>query len=109
MSFNIQFAARSVYSARQKLAQAYAPALVKALVEKALDAMPLPAPAQRSPDGDSAKASPGSASAGSAAGGGAPAAPVFFGVFVEAWGHISDLGDMSTTSIERFVVRPLFD
>lgn len=37
MSFNITFTAKTVYDARRKLNEAYGPADVKALIEKALD------------------------------------------------------------------------
>lgn len=42
MSFHITFAARTVGEARAKLNEHHAPAAVKALIEKAIDAIPGP-------------------------------------------------------------------
>jgi hypothetical protein len=102
MSFNIHFTARSVQQARQKLHEVYAPGAVKALIEKALDALPAPQPASimtampRDGVGDMiAKAQ--------------PRPPQLIGVHVESCGHIAEAGDHGPSTIERFAVRPLFD
>ena len=54
MSFHISFAARTAAEARAKLTEHHAPAVVKALIEKALDAIPAPKPTNREPHGASA-------------------------------------------------------
>jgi hypothetical protein len=44
MGFHISFTARSAYAAKKKLASFDAPAVVKALIETAIDALPAPKP-----------------------------------------------------------------
>ena len=105
MSFGFSFTARTVHSARQKLREAHAPEIVKALVEKALDQLPKYSggsqpQAMSSSHRDGANQSPPQ---------GASAIPEFCGVFVEASGHIVEWGDMGRSWIDRFVVQPLFD
>jgi hypothetical protein len=100
MSFSIAFTARSVSSAKSKLQEAYAPATVKALIEKALDALP---PAAIPPVHQASQATNHSGQAE------AKRKPEFVGVLVECWGHIGDPGDHGKSYIDRFVVQPLFD
>ena len=99
MSFSVSFSACSIQSARRKLDQAHAPASVKVLIEKALDAMPLHVQATVAQETNvktiTAKAS--------------EPAPVFFGVLVEASGHISDPWDSWKHSNVTIKVLPLFD
>jgi hypothetical protein len=109
MSFHISFAARTVYEARSKLQLHHAPAAVKALIEKALDAIPAPKP---EPPSGQASTGVGEAREGRGVGTGTmarqgPAEPAHFGVFVEVWGHIADAGDGGTSEMQRFVVKPL--
>lgn len=106
MSFRMSFTARSVASAKAKLEAEYAPAAVKAVIEKALDALPPAAvPPVNQEERASQTASHGSTSAVSSA----KRKPEFIGVLVECWGHIGDPGDHCRSSIDRFVVQPLFD
>jgi hypothetical protein len=106
MSFSFSFAARTTSEARSKLHAAYAPGVVKALVEKALDAIPNQAAIGRAEtDGSAQKAQQGAVSQ-------AVSTPkpkeTLIGVFVEVWGHLADAGDMCTSEIQRFIVKPLF-
>jgi hypothetical protein len=105
MSFSFNFTAGSVASARAKLANEYAPASVKALVELALAGIREPAPVAMVRTTEAAKAS----AAGCAQSGQTVSAlpPRFIGVMVEAWGHIDEHG--GTSMIQKFEVRPLFD
>lgn len=101
--FNFSFAAKTPYDARAKLHQVYAPAVVKALVETALDAIPAAAPESgacvQAADGNEARVGRGLA---------AKPLPVLIGVFVEVWGHLADAGGSGASEIQRFVVKPLF-
>jgi hypothetical protein len=104
MSFCITFTARTIHSARQKLHEAYAPACVKALIEKALDAIREPSPANCA----TAEARQETAKQGAAISTAPRRQPEFCGVLVEAWGHIDDTG-IDKSWIDCFVVQPLFD
>ena len=102
-----EYLARTVNEARAKLHLHHAPAAVKALIEKALDAIPAP------------KSELPSASGADAASGGernyvattrslsSDKEPVHFGVMVEVWGSIADAGSGGLSEMQRFVVRPL--
>lgn len=100
MSFNVSFFARDAQSARNKLAAAYAPAAVKALVELAIAGMP----AQGHAGASQAPASDGARAAGNAA---SPKLPRLCGILVETHGHIDDGGGVS--SIGAFRVEPCYD
>jgi hypothetical protein len=103
MSFSVQFFARTVFDAQQKLQVAYAPGAVKALIEKALDGIPKAHPTPSS----GVSASSGSSGSNDKAIASGPRAPIFAGVLVETHGHIDEGGSVS--EIGRFVVRPLYD
>lgn len=105
MSFNIHITARSVSSAKTKLQAEYAPAGVKALIEKALDALP---PAALPPVHHEEARSAGQSSLGGASVS-SKRKPEFIGVLVECCGHIGDPGDHCRSYIDRFVVQPLWD
>lgn len=105
MSFSFNFTASSVSSARAKLAAAYAPAAVKAVVELALASIREPAPVAMTRAVDAKSAGNGAASSGGQQA--SSTSPHFLGVFVEAWGHIDECGGAS--QIQKFEVRPLFD
>jgi hypothetical protein len=97
MSFSISFAARSVDAAKEKLKDSDGPAAVKALIEKALDAIPvLPPP----PAIDGSSKDPGYI---------APSWPTLLCVLVETCGHFADPGGTEPSEIGKFVVRPIFD
>jgi hypothetical protein len=118
MSFSISFGARSAEIARHKLASDYhyVPTAVKALIEKALDAIPVPKP---EPLPSTRDTGPSQAQAGGIAktDGYATQAvnvkirePIFVGVFVECDGHIASPGEWQSFSfINKFVVRPLYE
>jgi hypothetical protein len=110
MSFHISFAARTVYEARSKLQLHHAPAAVKALIEKALDAIPAPKPeppSLQASTGAGARADVHYVEAGRTVAPQGRNEPAHFGVFVEVWGHIADAGDGGTSEMQRFVVKPL--
>lgn len=101
MSFGFTFAARDVSSARRQLQETFAPMAVKALVELALASVPAPRPA-----------SPGTSSDEAFTAGGNPRIaterkPDILGILIEVSGHIDECGGKS--SLERFIVRPLYD
>jgi hypothetical protein len=107
MSFNFSFSARTRYEAQTKLHDAYASAIVKALVERALDAVPFPATAADAVKPGAAVSSSGSESRPSS-GNVASRQPICFGVYVEVAGHLADAGDGGGSDISRFTVRPLY-
>lgn len=116
MSFSFNFHARSAASAKGKLAEVYAPAAIKLLVEQAIDALPWPAPAPYPVPG-AGKADGLASVAGGQAGiaravvsnVNAPA-PQVFGVRVEVWGHMAERAEYAQVSeIQRFIVQPLLD
>lgn len=108
MSFYVQFFARDVAAARAKLAEAFAPAAVKAIVELAIAGIPHSATpttgigqqagAAQVANGASEKVSTVNR---------APPAPVLRGILVETQGHIDESGNQS--SIDHFRVRPFYD
>lgn len=101
MSFHFSFVARTVSDAHAKLAQQHAPGAVKAVIESALDSMPLPQPSQARQLTIGVDAKVGSSSNGASAG---PSWETgFFGVSVEASGHIGG----GYASISKLEVRPL--
>lgn len=105
MSFSINFTARSVSSAKAKLAAEHAPGVVKALIEKALDALPpaaIPPVHQEEARSGSAGAAVGAITSGRRK-------PEFIGLRVEASGHIGDPGDHGDSWINKFLVQPLWD
>lgn len=101
LSFHFTFAARTIHEARSKLHGVYAPGAVKALVEKALEAV---AELPQRPDEcgfiGGRTTTPSTQPP--------PNAPPLIGIFVEVWGHFADAGDRSTSEIQRFIVKPLF-
>lgn len=116
MSFNISFAARTIHGARRKVAEASAPEAVKALIEKALDALPplLPLSPLKTEDASCGVSGVGQSSAVTSRGvnGLIPARekPTCFGVTVEVSGHVANPEDGGQSSeISKFSVRPLFD
>jgi hypothetical protein len=100
MSFHFSFVARSVEDARAKLEAQHAPAAVKAVIESALDTMPVPQPTTGSQvnratvEGRDQASSPSSSSRWSIG---------FFGVSVEASGHVGG----GYAQISKLEVRPL--
>jgi hypothetical protein len=111
MSFSINFTARTRYEAQAKLSACHAPAAVKALIEKALDAMPAPRPQNLAAAGGASMQAGetrdvrvGGAGVSRQAG---ATEPEIFGVVVECWGHIAEAGDSCRSNIERFIVWPL--
>lgn len=111
MSFHVSFVARSVPAARSKLASAHAPAVVKLLIEKALDAIALPS--KKNPGDADAEAyaeQPMSSGRSVTMTIGGPRKPQLLGVQVEADGHFSEPGDEEPNSwLHKFNVRPLID
>jgi len=103
MSFNFSFSARTAYEARSKLHDQHAPAAVKALIEKALDAIPASPSETDSAQSERSGGLVGAISASSPA-----PKPSLIGVFVEVWGHIADAGSKGTSEIPRFIVKPLY-
>src|SRR4029077_10754081 len=89
----VNFFARNVWDAQQKLQAAHAPGAVKALIEKALDGIsepqPTPSPGVSSSGVSIASSSSGSNDKAIASG---TRAPVFAGVLVETHGHIDESG-----------------
>lgn len=109
MSFNVTFNARSHYDAHQKLQQAFAPASVKALIEKAIDAIPVPTqppPALELKAGASISGpmtiQSHSTEAPSSHG------PKLLAIQVESYGHIADASSSLRSEIGRFVVQPIY-
>lgn len=102
MSFSIQFAATSDYSARQKLAQASAPAAVKALIELALAGLRWPQQASESKSVDHSTGS-------GLASGGASRLPVLVAVCVETSGHIEEGSASQRSYLNSFAVQPLYE
>ena len=102
MSFNFTFSAKTVGEAKSKLREQFAPAIVKALVETALDAILVP---------QGGSGSPATGSVVSNVASGSPRIkPVdeFLGVYVQVWGHISEVGSRGQSEIQRFIVMPLY-
>lgn len=106
MSFNIQFFARDVHSARFKLRGAYAPEAVKELIELSLASIPqenqfggatgLAGVGQERTTGGAKEANHPS-----------PRRPQLCGIWVECHGHIDEGGGMS--DLGAFRVRPYYD
>jgi hypothetical protein len=123
MSFSLSFGAKSVQSARHKLNNeyAYVPASVKALIEKALDAIPLPVPEPLPSLASGRDATGGESAVGrityadKVAGSGQSVnakqhEPILVGVLVECEGHIANPGDSWPHSqINKFLVRPFYE
>jgi|ERR1700720_4299535 hypothetical protein len=101
MSFSFNFSARTIAEANAKLHQVYAPSVVKALVEKALDAMPKPEMSEKP------ILRQAGASTGMTVNADQKASPQFLGVFVEVWGHFDESGH-NKSEIQRFIVQPLW-
>ncbi len=98
MSFSFKFAVGSVGDARTKLHEAYAPLMVKALVEKALDAIEPPHPTIVN-ETASTVAWPTVPE---------PKKPKLVGVSVECFGHMAEAGSPGESYIERFKVAPFY-
>jgi hypothetical protein len=96
MSFSMSFTATSPRSAADQLRESQVPLGVKVLVELALAGVPWPTPMQRTPLADGARTSAGYRPARLVA------------VRVESFGHMAE-GDGGRSSIDRFVVEPLFE
>ncbi|HEX4041075.1 MAG TPA: hypothetical protein VHY10_05190 [Xanthobacteraceae bacterium] len=98
MSFSMGFTATSPRSAADQLRESQAPLGVKVLVELALAGVPWPRPTpmQGTPLADGARTSVGYRPARLVA------------VRVESSGHMAE-GDGGRSSIDRFVVEPLFE
>ncbi len=110
MSFSVSFSARSISAAREKLRQASGPPAVKALIEKAIDALHPIVPERKPEQSVSYAGSSGGSGEEAKIKANAVRPPELIGVMVEAWGHIADPGDSYTrSSIDRFVVQPLFE
>lgn len=105
MSFNVTFNARSHYDAHQKLQASYAPASVKALIEKAIDAIPVPPPEPNrarqvgAEQGDSRPMTQVEHLTGSAK---------LLAIQVETYGHIAEANSSLRSEIGRFVVQPIY-
>lgn len=98
MSFAFQFFASSHAAAQQALREAYAPSAVKAVVDQALAVMPWRRQLHTIATSDE-KLKAGTPIARSR---------VFVGVFVEASGHLCEMGE-SASWINNFKVQPLFE
>jgi hypothetical protein len=110
MSFHINIAASSVTAAKSKLHDAYAPSIVKALIEAALDGIPKPRPRIMADEALAAGGKPQSGAQGTIRSDAEKASQlgaVFIGVFVEAYGHFDV--DGGTSEMQRFIVRPLYE
>lgn len=105
MSFSLSFVVATVYEAKQQLQKAHAPAIVKAVIESALDRIPQQPADTQAAQGDMRQAGAGVTRSGEASSG--PKPPRFHGVLVEAWGHFDESGT-GPSEVQRLFVRPLF-